>query len=311
MFICIQIYYGVYMSNVAIDPPLFIDSIVNYCDNLQQTPFPSCTKEMHIRIGQCEECLEAIHYETVDASYQCLNSCYVYICKYVHKYASEIYRALEEIDFSTIPHQRILSLGCGPATELCALDYLKSINTIQGYDYTGVDLNNNWSTIQNFYRENSPNGSNIIFQISDVNNFIDQCTITDYDLIIMNYFLSDMVKIGGKASVKELLEKIIEKMNLMKHYPSIIFNDIGVISRSSTMGATDLVKDLLFVLPVYTRKSLSYFVNAKSGSYAYRYLERDGFIKKENTPLSFNPPDTCTKYSPYKTMSAAQIILQT
>lgn len=297
------------MSNVAIDPPLFIDSIVNYCDKLYQQPFSSCTREIHIGTSQCEECLRVIHYETVDTSYPCSNSCYVYICKYAHKYASEIYKALEEIDFSTIPHPRVLSLGCGPATELCALDYLKSVHTIQGYDYTGVDLNDNWSTIQKFYRENSPNRSNIIFQIDDANNFIDQCTITDYDLIIFNYFFSDMVTFAGKEMVRTLLDNLVRKMHSKAYYPKIIFNDIAIYFTDQEKGAADIVMDKLCSVQNYQRRILRYFKNEKSPNFSP--MDWANFTRIEDNSLSFTILPVCANYNPYATMSAAQIILQT
>lgn len=75
----------------------------NYCPSAFNL-YSNCASQQSVHPYQCECCLEEIHYATEigatiqDSSYRCPTSCYVYICKYVHKYASEVVKAFNLID---------------------------------------------------------------------------------------------------------------------------------------------------------------------------------------------------------------------
>lgn len=59
-------------------------------------------------------------------TYCCVHMADCYYCKYAYKYASEITYGLA--CFAEIRNKKtlkIMSVGCGPCTELAAVDYLK------------------------------------------------------------------------------------------------------------------------------------------------------------------------------------------
>ena len=79
--------------------------------------------------GDCQKCLQYVHYlqnAPVPRKYDCVHMADCYYCKYAYKYASEITYGLA--CFAEIRNKKtlkIMSVGCGPCTELAAVDYLK------------------------------------------------------------------------------------------------------------------------------------------------------------------------------------------
>lgn len=65
-----------------------------------------------------------------------------YMCKYSYRYTSEIIYALEWMpSLSSEKNLKVLSFGCGPCTDLFAIDYLRVSGKLcyQILDYRGVD----------------------------------------------------------------------------------------------------------------------------------------------------------------------------
>lgn len=121
---------------------MFIDEILNYCNNSYKANScgsnccncdDTCTHPDSCP-QSCESCLEEVHYPGRRTSgrldYDCDNILYFYICKYMHKYSSEIEYALNSIDkLPYMDNLSILSLGCGASPDLVAVEnYVKKIN---------------------------------------------------------------------------------------------------------------------------------------------------------------------------------------
>lgn len=96
----------------------------------------------------CEKCLDYIHNPShapdgaPERKYDCTHMANVYTCKYSCRYASEIVYAVERLkDLSNLTDLKVLSFGCGPCTDLFAIDYLRSLGILsyQNLEYRGVD----------------------------------------------------------------------------------------------------------------------------------------------------------------------------
>lgn len=100
-----------------------------------------------------------------------------YYCKYAYKYASEITYGLA--CFAEIRNKKtlkIMSVGCGPCTELAAVDYLKEKGVLnyEKLQYRGIDpLGNVWRRIWSDIKEYFGNGINFyqkdILELVDIN----------------------------------------------------------------------------------------------------------------------------------------------
>lgn len=105
----------------------------------------------------CEKCLDAIHNpnhacEGAPArKYDCVHMADVYTCKYSCRYTSEIMYALERcIDLHDVASLEVLSFGCGPCTDLFAIESLrgKSVLSFEEIEYRGVDYSETvWKNI--------------------------------------------------------------------------------------------------------------------------------------------------------------------
>lgn len=78
----------------------------------------------------------------VPRKYDCVHMADCYYCKYAYKYASEITYGLA--CFAEIRNKKtlkIMSVGCGPCTELAAVDYLKEKGVLnyEKLQYRGID----------------------------------------------------------------------------------------------------------------------------------------------------------------------------
>lgn len=89
-----------------------------------------CTFEEYCP-GDCEVCLDYIHNPShspanaTECKYDCVHMADVYACKYSCRYTSEIIYALKRCkDLWDVDELKVLSFGCGPCTDLFAIDYL-------------------------------------------------------------------------------------------------------------------------------------------------------------------------------------------
>lgn len=138
---------------------MLIEEILDYCNN-EYTQKRGCCKNCNHPCrcpDSCAECLRQIHYEHAQPearhSYDCNYLANYYVCKYSLKYASEMYYALSGLEnLASAQKLNVFSIGCGPCTDLFALNYL-SENGDYKYEklnYIGVDiLRETWGKIHN------------------------------------------------------------------------------------------------------------------------------------------------------------------
>ena len=119
-----------------------INTLTAYCET-QFNQYGECQKCTHPSgkcSGNCLTCSEQINFHKGGRSdYDCQKFVYYYVCRYSWKYCSEIMYALEQINLSAYPAYNILSIGCGGAPDLMALDEIRPAWDTTELFYKGYD----------------------------------------------------------------------------------------------------------------------------------------------------------------------------
>lgn len=183
------------------------------CSNHQNCK-NTCSKQSF-----CLDCLNDIL--TNDTSlisrlrnYSCENITYSYVLRYLNRYASEIYRIFSKTKFIQRKNINMISLGCGPATELIGFQAAYHSATPEGIlNYYGYDANNIWSNCQNIL-------SNIYSKIPNVNcyfstNYIyfSDPLIQNTDLFILNYVISHVHKHVNSTNTYDREKTVTDFLN--------------------------------------------------------------------------------------------------
>lgn len=192
----------------------------------------------------CYNCLNHIHriYNKSD-HYSCDKIAFNYILKHGHRYASEISKAFKVLRarLAYCYPLRIISLGCGPSTELYGASQEFSDRQIK---YLGLDRAHIWKQIQE-YNLNlfNGNGDDISYSSDDF-FYIIETDEEDWDVLVLNYFLSDFVKFSPDA-VPYFIERLAQKIE-SGSFRHIIINDIPLFypTGSAFSCIVDLMKRL-------------------------------------------------------------------
>lgn len=168
----------------------------------------------------CKVCLEYIHYPQrapYVKKYDCAHMADNYYCKYSYRYASEIVYGIEQFaDIRDIDNLKVMSVGCGPCTELAAIDYLrqKRVLNYSTLEFRGIDplkrvWKRIWKDIQEYF------GAGIRFFNCNVLELVDIIVKHNWvpDLIIFQYVFSDMYKNSTQEEIEEFIEKLAGFLN--------------------------------------------------------------------------------------------------
>lgn len=205
-----------------------IQELVNFCDasfapNTEGFP---CHNDP---VTSCPDCLKDIHFNKVSGrKYDCVNMCHWYVCQNIYRYASEMVWQLHDKELGLRSRKsalNICSIGCGPCSELIAIEeYRKKQRLTFDYTYTGFDFNDVWNPIQRKVTLLSAMPDSIKFVNRDIFDYYED-TGDNPDMIILNYVLSDMLKsdLGTFSSFIDNLCKFVSGL------PScaVLINDIN------------------------------------------------------------------------------------
>ena len=127
------------------------------CENCPSDSF--CPKS-------CATCLRRIHFpkelpqNAPTRHYDCHNMVDCYVCNFACRYASELIYPLQKQDLLARKQKlNVLSIGCGPCTDLLAIDYLKQkkIFMFDTLCYVGVDkYSDKWHVIHDYLNKRIP-----------------------------------------------------------------------------------------------------------------------------------------------------------
>lgn len=211
---------------------MLIHNVIEFCNNEYSSK--KCTGCGNSKICECDckNCLDDLHYHRnkLRTGYDCEHLLDYYVCRYSYKYCSEIVHALSQIDMARYPYFNVLSLGCGGAPDLMALDYL---NFDQPLKYIGVDINQNWKKIHEFIVCNLPLKDIKFHRNVDVLDIFKNKTITNCNIIFIEYLISFFYKSIGTRGLNNWFEQLAK--NIVVNKPSdspllIVINDADSIN---------------------------------------------------------------------------------
>lgn len=197
--------------------------------------------------GDCSKCLTHIHWDPSPSfHYNCERITYQYFLRFAARYASEIAYCVNQIPFENHQDINIVSLGCGPGTEI--FGFLKAFqlhgaNTTLNYE--GYDLEGCWKPVQNLVKNNLLPTSHIInFNNADIFQTFNGFPNGQSTMLVLNYVLSDVSKYGNELNSWIFIDKIASFI-LSHSICSVLFNDINYYG---TPGAWDSGTQLMFRL---------------------------------------------------------------
>lgn len=215
----------------------YFSNLISFCKSeYEKLPFcKQCKMQSGCQKGDgndCYNCLNYIHKKTTTTDhYSCKKIIFNYILKHGNQFASEVAKALLIIK-PRLEHDNpisILSIGCGPSTELYgAIDVFKDHKIV----YCGFDRTDIWKPIQQFNQEQLHlEGYNIQYLSTDFFDFVENSE-AKWDVLILNYFFSDFIK----YSPQETDDFINKLANLINNgvFRFVIINDVPLFYLEGT-----------------------------------------------------------------------------
>ena len=209
----------------------------------------------------------------------------------------------------------MLSFGCGPCTDLFAIDYLRSLGILsyQNLEYRGVDYSEDvWKYIHRDIKTFENEDLRIRFYYQDACKLIHTIAQGSWvpNIIVFQYVFSDMEKHSDAKNINDFIETFAQYYN-EKVVPNtyIILNDVNL--GRGYGGGRDYFDQLRNRLcSSISRKGRFCNDNSKSIYYprGYPYGENsDGEFPKNKNRFDWSPWE---KYSPFDTCASAQMIIK-
>lgn len=284
-----------------------LDDLISLCIsrynniNCKQCVYSQCKRQ-----GRCDcyECIKYIHRTSNNTmKYNCEKMIYNYVIKHFYRYASEIYYQLMDLNsLMTKDHNlHIVSLGCGAAPELYGiLLACRNYKTPQSFNFIGFDHNEIWSPIWNLNKTViSSTVNNIEFIQEDMFDFYNNHQDEKIDILLLNYFLSDIAKFEH-TSINDYLDKLCDFI-CSKSPIFILFNDIPYFDNSLKSGCscieyirtklTKINKNIKVVKHVFKNNINNYSHQFENGSKIHT-SSRLKFTIDPDTQI-FDPFDKC------------------
>lgn len=280
------------------------------CDRYKSSKCWSCSYRKNCP-HDCGKCLHYIHTPSAAPAprkYDCGHMMDYYVCKYSHKYMSELCYALKRLkDLHDIDRLKVLSVGCGPCTDLMALNYLQKNNeySFSSLDYRGVEINPRiWKKTYDDIRAVKPENYSFSIIDSDICKYVDVLLKEEWhpNLIILQYVFSDMQKHSLQDDISHMINAMGQFIDKCPENTYIICNDINLSKKWN--GGREFFDDLHNAITSNTMYSQMHFNNSnKSGHYNYG-------DEYPSNKLLLAPAQKLEPFEPYTSCASAQIIIK-
>lgn len=288
-----------------------LNELVRLCDERYQSHHcEECSYDIYCP-NDCEKCLKYIHYPQdapAERKYDCKRMMDYYVCKYAHKYTSELIYAFSMLrDLRNKRHLNVLSIGCGPCTDLFALNYLNNKGTYNytTIDYRGVEINTEiWSNIYNDIVDIIPRSWSFEVIPEDICDYIDILLQQDWkpDLVVMQYVFSDMHKHTQPQVITAMISSLAQYIDSCDKNTYVVCNDINLTVNRN--GGREYFDQLYHKMCTRSTPRKFHFDNSnkpKHYEYGYEY---------ESNALIVYPGNELASYHPYKSCASAQMIIK-
>lgn len=259
----------------------------------------------------CEKCLEFIHFPQnapFERKYDCKRMMDFYVCKYAHKYTSELIYAFSMLrDLKSRRELNVLSIGCGPCTDMLALDYLvsKGKYDVSSINYRGVEINTDiWKDIHDDLRSIIPQSWSFHIISEDICSYIDVLLQQDWkpDLIVMQYVFSDIHKHTQIQKINTLIGSLSKYIDSCKKGTYVVCNDINLSTRYG--GGREYFDRLYSKMSTQASIHQFHFNNSNKPNH-FDYGE-----ELNSNALIVSPSEKLDYYQPYKSCASAQMIIK-
>ena len=299
---------------------MMLETILSKCDARYERP--DCEQCVDCSYGgccprDCEKCLDYIHdpSHAPDAAperkYDCIHMADVYTCKYSCRYTSEIMYALERcISLHDLRDFKVLSFGCGPCTDLFAIDALRENKTLiyDRIEYRGVDYSEDvWHWVHGDIKSMQTLKSRFKFFYKDACELIHEIAEGTWtpNLIVFQYVFSDMQKHSSRTDIYDFINTFAEYFN-SKVAPNtyIVLNDVNL--GRDYGGGREYFDLLLNKLENVIYDKGRFHNDHGKGYYASGYPYGREFPENANR-FDLSP---WRSYSPFDTCASAQMIIK-
>ena len=288
-----------------------LNELVRLCNGrYQSNRCASCSYGIYCP-HDCEKCLEYIHFPQrapAERKYDCKRMMDYYVCKYIHKYTSELIYAFSMLrDIQEKRHLKVLSIGCGPCTDLLALNYLNNQGTysFESLDYRGVEIDTEiWSYIHDDLWTMLPQGWSFSIIPEDICYYINALLQQDWkpDLIVFQYVFSDMQKHTEPDMMTTTIGAFAQFVDSCERNTYVVCNDINLSNDRG--GGRDCFDRLFGGMRSRVTPHRFHFNNSNREThydYGYEY---------ESNALIVSPGDELLFYQPYRSCASAQMIIK-
>lgn len=173
-----------------------IPELVTYCDESYARTDEKCADcQNDYCEGRCSRCFHSIHGFNSTRDYDCQNMIFHYVCEYIYAKSSEIARLFDNHEeLNQLQELRVLSIGCGPASELFGIKHIKPKTPIT---YKGFDLNPLWNDIHQRIKNSTDADDNLDVDLINANVFEQYADLNfTPNVLILSYLVSHLPKIG-------------------------------------------------------------------------------------------------------------------
>lgn len=258
------------------------------------------------------QCLKEIFQHDTNLRGRARYNCNKLICQYLYRHldkqASEMLVALREINdtISSFSEFNVISFGCGPCTELVALDYYNQENSYnKNINYMGIDIEPSWEIIHTKINEFiKQEHYNIDFKCSfgDATDiiFLENLLNDNINIIVLNYIVSSLYSNSEFQKLNSLYSVIAELIsrNNIKNCV-IIINDMNLSIRGTNTFVDIITKLTNNEIRIINQKA-RYFEAEKTPIYGTKYSSNKTIFEDLFYPQSF----------PNNKSTSAQLLVQ-
>lgn len=229
-----------------------------------------------------------------------------YVCKYAHKYVSELIYAFKRLqDLKSRRDIKVLSFGCGPCTDVLALDYLRQSGTycFETLEYRGIDYGKEvWKNIHANLKDARSAGLEINYYYNDACKLIEQISAGQWvpNLVVFQYFFSDIKKNAQASEISSFIREFSQYANSKMPVGSyIVLNDINLsIDYDGGREYFDIMKNQIN----FSRYDSGHFRNNLRSAFSYGSEFEDNVLLFDVSAFDI--------YHPFESCSSAQMILK-
>ena len=232
--------------------------------------------------GDCSKCLNQIQYGQPNFTYSCSKITYQYVLRFFNRFASEICYAMCRYKFNDKKRINVVSLGCGPGSEVYGIiKALKIRNVDTTLYYEGHDILDVWEPVQNLCKDSLSSTQHVIdFRttnlFADFHGFDDGIT----NLLILNYLLSHAAKFYPLQGKHQFVDEIVDFI-LQHSVRNILFNDINYYGNYTSLDSG--VQLMKLMISKLKSKGVKYVVGYACFPFdPYRGGERWNFYQKND-----------------------------